>query len=108
MFADVESNEFDLHYDNRVQSNQTQYIAIDGRPLILQLAGAPRHASERTPSIRGYRTPQAVAVAGWAEADRLAGVGVGGMGSGAPYGAHGDLAAAKPADAAGYSELDLA
>jgi len=42
------------------------------------------------------------------EADRLAGFGVGGMGSGTPHGAHGDLAAAKPADAAGYSELDLA
>jgi hypothetical protein len=69
---------------------------------------APRHASKRTASILGHRRPQAVAAAGRAEADRLAGVGAGGMGSATPHGAHGDLAAAKPADAAGYSELDLA
>lgn len=55
MFADVESTNFDLHYDSRVHSDRTQYIAIDGPSLVLQLAGAPRHASKRTPSILGYR-----------------------------------------------------
>jgi hypothetical protein len=55
MFVDVESTNFDLHYDSRVYSDRVQYITIDGPSLVLQLAGASRHASERTPSILGYR-----------------------------------------------------
>ena len=41
--------------------------------------GKSGHASTRTPSILGHCGSQAIAAAGRAEVDRLAGIGAGGM-----------------------------
>jgi hypothetical protein len=50
MFADVESTNFDLHYDSRVQSDRTQYIAIDGPSLFCNsLEHRDMHPRERLP-----------------------------------------------------------
>src|SRR5262249_40279988 len=65
-------------------------------------------ASERTPRLFADRRPQAAAAPGPPAAHRLAGAVAGRVGHGAADGAHGDLAAAGPADAARSSELDLA
>src|SRR5258705_6921130 len=59
------------------------------------------HASEGTPRVFGHRGTQGDDAPGWAAAYRLAGAVAGRMGHGAADGAHGDLAAAGPAAAAG-------
>ena len=65
------------------------------------------HPRERIP-YSAIEDRKALQAAGRAAADRVAAAGAGGMGHGAADGAHGDHAAAGPADAAGPSELELA
>src|SRR5215469_3275930 len=89
--------------DCRVQpgndKNETRPVARPTRTL---------HASPRTDRLFGHRRPPAAEIARWAAADRLAAARARGVGHGPPDGAHGDLAAAGPADAAGPSQLELA
>src|SRR5262249_59870996 len=66
------------------------------------------HAPARASRLFADRRPQATAAAGRLASDRVASAVAGRMGHGAADGAHGDLAAAGPADAARPSELDLA
>src|SRR5689334_15275991 len=72
------------------------------------LSPSNAHASARTPRLFADRVAAGAEAAGRAAHDRVAPARAGGVGHGASDGAHGDLAAAGPADAARPSELELA
>src|SRR5579884_2030084 len=66
------------------------------------------HAPARTTVLLPDRRPAAAEIPSRRTACDLAGAGAGRMGHGQADGAHGDLAAARPADAAGPPQLELA
>src|SRR5215475_15504039 len=66
------------------------------------------HAPARTSRLFAHRVSAGAAIAGRIAVDRVAAACAGRVGHGAADGAHGDLAAAGPADAARPSELELA
>ena len=76
--------------------------------LVRSLPEETAHASARTSRLFADRVAAAAAAARRAAADRVAAARAGGVGHGAADGAHGDLAAAGPADAARPSQLELA
>src|SRR5215831_9395440 len=78
---------------------------------VTPLSRLPRgnaHASARTSRLFAHRVAACAEAAGRLAHDRVAAARTGGVGHGAADGAHGDLAATGPADAARSPQLELA